>query len=105
MVCARKHDKYLFAERLPHKPIITELRNPTVLLGESVELECRVISDLTPFIQWYKSEKNNGSLVNETSGWPYGYKLPVSFYLFSINFAFLIYFQKFQTKGRSLGAL
>ncbi len=81
MVCARKHDKYLFAERLPHKPIITELRNPTVLLGESVELECRVISDLTPFIQWYKSEDNNGSLVNETSGQPYGYKLPVSLHL------------------------
>ena len=82
MVCARKHDKCLFAERLPHKPIITELRNPTVLLGESVELECRVISDLTPFIQWYKSEDNNGSLVNETSGQPYGYKLPVSLHLF-----------------------
>ena len=53
-------------ERFPHKPVITELRNATVLRGDGAVFECRVISDLTPYIVWYKHYDINGSYVNST---------------------------------------
>lgn len=68
----------IFAERFPHKPLITELRNATAMVGGRVVLECRVISDLTPFVQWYHHVADaNGSYVNDTSGEPYGLTIPV----------------------------
>ena len=72
------------AERFPHKPLITELRNVTVQLGEAADMECRVISDLAPFIQWYKhSADANGSYINTTTGLPYGDMIQVRpFFLF-----------------------
>jgi Immunoglobulin I-set domain len=54
------------AERFPHKPLITELRNLTVREGETAHFECRVISDLTPYIAWYKYYEVNGSFYNST---------------------------------------
>jgi len=53
-------------ERFPHKPVITEMRNATVFRGEGAFFECHVISDLTPYILWYKHYDINGSYVNST---------------------------------------
>ncbi len=66
-------------ERFPHKPFIAEMRNATALVGGSVTFACSVISDLTPFVQWYKHYTNdNGSYVNDTTGQPYLNSLQVS---------------------------
>lgn len=65
--------KLLIQERFPHRPLITEMRNSTVSVGGTVSIECRVISDLTPFVQWYRHfTDDNGSYVNDTAGTPIG---------------------------------
>ena len=69
-----------YAERFPHKPIIMEMPNSTVSVGGMVSFECRVISDLTPYVQWYRHfTDDNGSFVNDTTGTPIGNALQVSF--------------------------
>ncbi len=65
------------AERFPHKPFITELHNVTVRQGETAQFECRVISDLTPFISWFKPYEVNGSYTSAT-GDPYVEPIGVS---------------------------
>lgn len=71
-----------YAERFPHRPLITEMRNSTVSVGGTVSIECRVISDLTPFVQWYRHfTDDNGSYVNDTAGTPIGNVLQVSLVL------------------------
>jgi len=68
------------AERFPHKPLIMEMHNSTVSIGGTVSFECRVISDLTPYVQWYRHfTDDNGSFVNDTTGTPIGNALQVSF--------------------------
>ena len=55
-------------EWFPHKPLITEMRNATTLIG-----------GWTPFVQWYRHYTNdNGSYVNDTTGQPYLNSLQVS---------------------------
>lgn len=55
------------------------MRNATALVGGTVTFECRVISDLTPYVQWVKHfSSENGSFVNDTTGQPYVNALQVS---------------------------
>ena len=42
------------------------MHNATALRGGGAFFECRVISDLTPYIVWYKHYELNGSYVNAT---------------------------------------
>ena len=50
----------------PSKPyIVQEPRNTTVREGEDAELECRIISEAHPVLQWVKHYKVNGSYTNE----------------------------------------
>uniref|UniRef100_A0A646QDD7 Fibroblast growth factor receptor n=1 Tax=Hemiscolopendra marginata TaxID=943146 RepID=A0A646QDD7_9MYRI len=50
-------------DRLPHKPIFTDgtPRNTTVYIGETARFECLILSDLQPYIRWWKYYKVNGS--------------------------------------------
>jgi len=45
--------------------IILEPKNTTVTEGEDLMLECRIMSDPQPYLQWLKHYKVNGSLLNE----------------------------------------
>ena len=55
-----------FLERFAHKPFISdELRNATAVVGGSLELLCRVTSDLHPHIVWVKHYQVNGSYKSE----------------------------------------
>lgn len=44
-------------ERFPSRPYITEgyPHNKTVLLNATVQFECKTVSDLEPYIQWFKT--------------------------------------------------
>lgn len=66
-------------ERYPHKPYIMEMRNVTVQEGESARFECRLFSDLSPYVAWFRHYEVNGSYVNAT-GSPYGDSVMVSDY-------------------------
>jgi len=60
-----------FAAVYPHKPIIFERpRNTTAEAGKKVVFECRVLSDLQPYIQWVKHYTVNESYYND-NGDPY----------------------------------
>lgn len=38
-----------------HKPILTKpLTNITAVVGTNVSMECKVLSDLSMYIQWFK---------------------------------------------------
>lgn len=44
-------------ERLHHRPVFTLApQNLTLVLGNSGALECKVLSDLHPYIGWYRGE-------------------------------------------------
>ncbi|XP_013392948.1 fibroblast growth factor receptor 2 isoform X2 [Lingula anatina] len=59
-------------ERLPHKPIFQEgyPKNMTAVVGEDTLLECRIISDLQPQLQWLKHYQVNNSYY-DSEGIPY----------------------------------
>ena len=63
-------------ERYPHRPLIQDMDNTTAHVGESLTLHCRVFSDGTPFIQWYRHFEINGSYTDEF-GNPHEQVIPV----------------------------
>lgn len=58
-------------ERLSQGPqVVNVTGNQTVYEGDTVRLQCEVVSDLTPFVRWLKHYKVNGADV-DSSGAPY----------------------------------
>lgn len=51
----------VFAERLNHKPIITESpKNATVVVGGAANFTCKILSDLHPTLFWVKGNFSQG---------------------------------------------
>ena len=65
-------------ERYPHKPIVDELPNTTLYIGETLQLNCHVFSDPTYFVEWSRSFKVNGSYIDD-NGNPYSEIIAVRF--------------------------
>ena len=61
--------RFWLAARKPQTPpIITHApANKTAYPGQDIELECRIISDAQPHLQWVKHKKVNGSWVDENN--------------------------------------
>lgn len=60
-------------ERMPGGPkVLSVTGNQTVFEGDTVRMECNVVSDLTPFVRWLKHYMVNGSFV-DSSGAPYAW--------------------------------
>ncbi|XP_061396241.1 fibroblast growth factor receptor homolog 2 [Musca vetustissima] len=62
--CIEHSTKITIFDRLRTRPIISDKfpQNQTVLVNSSATLECRVVSDLEPFIFWLKFAKKNESI-------------------------------------------
>ncbi|XP_065359908.1 fibroblast growth factor receptor homolog 1 [Calliphora vicina] len=62
--CIEHSTKVIVSDRLRSRPIISDKfpQNQTVLTNSSTYLECRVVSDLEPYIVWLKYSKRNESI-------------------------------------------
>ncbi|XP_073838880.1 breathless [Musca autumnalis] len=62
--CIEHSIKITIFDRLRSRPIISDKfpQNQTVLANSSATLECRVVSDLEPYIVWLKYSKKNESI-------------------------------------------
>lgn len=62
--CIEHTTKVTVSDRLRSRPIISDKfpQNQTVLTNSSTYLECRVVSDLEPYIVWLKYTKKNESI-------------------------------------------
>ncbi|XP_075164200.1 breathless [Haematobia irritans] len=62
--CIEHATKITIFDRLRSKPIISDKfpQNQTVLINNNASLECRVVSDLEPYIVWLKYSRKNESI-------------------------------------------